>query len=309
MGAGAFYPGRLVLDEAGHGSFVDYLCERFGQPVTVAISVGPARANLKPVLAVFGETGDPLAFVKVGFPDAARTHVIREIRSLEVVAGRTFTRLDVPRLLFVDTWCGHPVLVTRPLVTPANRVPRAGARIPFSAMAELTNAFATPTVPLAEVPGWRRLRDQAQHGPTSEEFGVLVDQLHERHGDQLVRPSAWHGDWTSWNMYWGRDRITLWDWERFEREVPSGLDSFHYTVCSYRQIRGSGTENIELALQWVQQSRPLCTLDSQLTGQLYLAFIAGRHLQATGEFAPLAGTTASVMLGALAASMTTQSAT
>jgi hypothetical protein len=307
FGAGAAYPGRLVLDRVGDGSILEYLAEKLGQEVTVAISVGRARANLKPVLAVFSSTGQPLAFVKLGFPAAAMPHVQRETQSFEVLATRSFVRLGVPRLLFSDTWRGSPVLATSPLTEPARRVNRARSRLPLSAMAELANAFAKPATALADVAGWQRLRNQAQAGPTSEAFATAVEELHRRHGDHVVRPTAWHGDWTPWNMSWGRDRITLWDWERFERDVPAGLDALHYAVASLSEHHGYSRQSIERGLEWVGRHTLSQSPHHQVLCQLYLAFLVGRHLQATGEFSPIADTLGTTTLEVLHSMMSQRS--
>jgi hypothetical protein len=39
---------------------------------------------------------------------------------------------------------------------------------------------------------------------------------------------AWHGDFGPWNAACGPDRIEVWDWERFDADVPAGLDAAHW---------------------------------------------------------------------------------
>ncbi len=295
-GLGSAYPGRVVIDEAGPGSLVDYLAERFGEPVSVALSVGPARGNLKIVLAVYDRAGEPVAFVKVGYPDNAIPHVLRETASFRVLDTKQFTRLDVPRLLFADSWHGYPVLAITPLRDPARQVRRARERLPLSAMAELANTFASPPVRLEDLPAWRRLRLQAESGATSERFVAVMEQLHERYGDQVVRPTAWHGDWAPWNMGWGRDRVTLWDWERFEEGVPSGFDAFHYAIFSISGVAGFTRSSIELGLERVRAATKPTTAHHRMLADLYLATLLGRHLEAVGEFAQVSANIADLLL-------------
>lgn len=304
-GIGAAVPGRLVIDDVGPHSFVDFLSERFGEEVSVAISVGPARANLKPVLAVFSPAGEPRAFVKVGFPQGSAAAVRREAGSIRSLAHHRFSRLDVPEVIFTDEWNGSPVLAITPLRDPARQVSSARTRLPLSAMAELGNAFAGDPVPLAEVPGWRRLRQQAADGPTSEELAAAMDRLHERHGDQVVRPSAWHGDWTPWNMAWGRDRITLWDWERFEQGVASGLDAFHYSIYSLSETGGFTRQSIETGLERARTIVRPSTPFHRMLSEIYLVTLIARHHEAVGEFAPLSASIARLMLDVLEDSLRT----
>jgi hypothetical protein len=39
---------------------------------------------------------------------------------------------------------------------------------------------------------------------------------------------AWHGDFGPWNAAWGTDALEVWDWERFDPDVPVGLDAAHW---------------------------------------------------------------------------------
>jgi hypothetical protein len=213
--------------------------------------------------------------------------VLRETESFQVLETKTFTRLDVPRLLFADTWHGYPVLAITPLRDPGHQVRDTRDLLPLSAMAELGNAFAEEPAPLEALRGWRRLREQAVSGPTNERFTRLMDVLHERHGGELVRPTAWHGDWTPWNMAWGRDRITLWDWERFEQGVPAGFDAYHYAIFAISGTTGFTRESIAGGLERVRHVVRPELPGHEMLAQLYLVTLLGRHLEAVGEFAPV----------------------
>jgi hypothetical protein len=62
---------------------------------------------------------------------------------------------------------------------------------------------------------------------------AALPRLHDRLVDD-ARPMAvgcWHGDFGPWNMARGGDgMLEVWDWERFETDVPVGLDAAHYRV-------------------------------------------------------------------------------
>jgi hypothetical protein len=59
----------------------------------------------------------------------------------------------------------------------------------------------------------------------------LLERLSDHSGEQPVRFGSWHGDWGPWNMAWAGERVRLWDWERFSRGVPCGLDALHYALA------------------------------------------------------------------------------
>ena len=39
---------------------------------------------------------------------------------------------------------------------------------------------------------------------------------------------AWHGDLGPWNAACGSGGLELWDWERYEPDVPAALDAAHW---------------------------------------------------------------------------------
>ena len=50
----------------------------------------------------------------------------------------------------------------------------------------------------------------------------------------LVHLGGWHGDWGRWNMGMGDGILQLWDWERYDPEVPIGFDALHFAAQSVR---------------------------------------------------------------------------
>ncbi len=302
-GVGSLYPERLVLDREGADSFLGYLSERFGQPVIVAISVGRPRANLKPVLTVFSHTGQRLAFVKVGYPSVAAVHVERETAALRALADKTFTQLVAPGVIFADTWHGAPVLAITALTEGVRWVRDGRRRIPHAAMAEVSRSSGAPISILDDVPAWVRLRDQADVESRRDDFGEAVAVLRERHGDLVLRPSAWHGDWTPWNMCWERNKISLWDWERYDPDTVPGLDAYHYAISCKANQGGLNKATVRKGLDWAVSGTTSVNDRAKVLGQLYLAFIAGRHLEGRGDFSAGSFRLAGILLDVLSESL------
>jgi len=57
---------------------------------------------------------------------------------------------------------------------------------------------------------------------------------------------ACHGDWTAWNMAIVGRRALVWDWERYERDVPLGFDELHFTFMPMLQSDDPGAAGLDL---------------------------------------------------------------
>ena len=94
---------------------------------------------------------------------------------------------------------------------------------------------------------------------------------------------GWHGDWGHWNMGMAHDVLQVWDWERYDPEVPVGFDALHFAAQSVRPgereaprqqatFLGSVPDLLaELGVRPAQQD---------LTLRLYLIEIAVRYVDA-----------------------------
>ncbi|MFJ2028792.1 hypothetical protein [Streptosporangium sp. NPDC087985] len=94
------------------------------------------------------------------------------------------------------------------------------------------------------------------------------------------RGSAWHGDFSPWNIARGADgRLLVWDWERFATGVPPGFDALHHFF--QRALRRTGPATAARAC--LAQSLPilapfgLSAAESRLTAVRYLIALADRH--------------------------------
>ncbi len=220
---------RDRLHVTGGGESVeDHLAEILRRPVVVSVGLGSARANRKPILHVLTPRGEPLAFVKVGDTAMARDLIAGEAAALTALAGRTLRTLHVPEVLHHGDWRGLTLLVLSPLPTGALSLRRRGGA-PIEAMRELTGDPRRVT--LSASPFWTRFLDVPLEDTVQRNrFADVVARVGTAYGDDEVGFGAWHGDWTPWNMAWHRGRLQLWDWERFDADVPAGLDLLHYRL-------------------------------------------------------------------------------
>ncbi|MDN3352511.1 hypothetical protein [Actinomadura sp. DC4] len=261
---------RLFVTGAG-ASIEDRLGELLGRPVVISVGLGSARANRKPILHALTPRGEPVAFVKVGDTEMARDLIAGEAAALARLAGRSFERLRVPRVLHHGEWRDMSLLVLTPLPTRALSLrPRPGA--PVAAMRELTGA--TRRVPLASSSFWPRFADVPLDDPDQRKrLADAAGRIGEAYGGDEVDFGAWHGDWTPWNMAWHGGRLQLWDWERYDPDVPAGLDLLHY-----RSQTGGGYDawpDAGLLAPLGQRGRT-----AAITTELYVLELTRRYLRA-----------------------------
>ena len=275
---------RVPATDPSADSIEHHLAQCFGTEVRVGVLLGTRRVNQKPVLQVFDLAGRLQGYAKVGHNDLTAALVRREADSLISVGGGKPRSFRVPRLLHHGRWAGLEVLVISPLATnPRHRVTPATR---LNAMREVSLLSDNISLPLATSDFWARLRNTSE--PLSEEpeggrLRTAADAIERCHGADPVSLGAWHGDWGRWNMGMGDGILQLWDWERYDPEVPIGFDGLHFAAQSVRPGERDERRQEESFLRSVPQT--LAELGTQsgqhdLTLRLYLLEIAVRYAAA-----------------------------
>jgi hypothetical protein len=211
-------------------SLPEHLAGLLGDDVVLSVGVGTPRANRKPVLQAISPSGRALAFVKLGDTAVTRDLLAAEAGALRRLADRPPPGIEVPRLLHSGAWNGVHLLVQSPLRTPVLPGARRSAP-PVAAMRSLADTFDRGRLEVTRSPLWGSLTGApalVRDGARRDLFARVVATLAERLGGIELRHSAWHGDWTPWNLVRTRTAVRAWDWERFAEGVPVGLDALHY---------------------------------------------------------------------------------
>jgi hypothetical protein len=288
LGGGAALRHRVEVGDPA-GSLVETLAERWpfaGPPgeLHCSVTLGPARANRKPVMELFDARGGRLGFLKVGLGEGAAGHVRRESANLRELGRATLpVGLRTPTLLDTFEWRGLPVLVMSSLPTSPRQRRLGLADVPREAMRGFARAFAGPSLPLTEMPAWERMtqrRSELAATDHRERLLELLDRLAAAADDVDLETGAWHGDWTPWNMAGGRrGDVALWDFERFETGVPVGLDQCHYVVNEAFYGRAPDPRRAAAALGTLGSDLAPGSPDG-LTAAAYVGFVVERYLQA-----------------------------
>jgi hypothetical protein len=275
---------RVLTTDPSADSIENHLAGCLGTEVRVGVLLGTRRVNQKPVLQVFDLDGRLRGFAKVGHNDLTAALVRREADSLGTVGGRDPRSFRVPRLLHHGQWTGLEVLVISSLATdPRPRVTRA-ARL--SAMRELAHLGDTTSLPLAGSGFWARLRSATERlcdEPDGSRLEAAAGAIEQRHGRDPVSLGGWHGDWGRWNMAMGDGILQLWDWERYDPEVPIGFDGLHFIAQRVRPGERDERRQEESFLRSVPETLGELGVDSaqhHLTLRLYLLEIAVRYVDA-----------------------------
>lgn len=287
LGLGGVGRDRIRVSGSEQGSLAEFLGERLGERVQVAVSTGTARVNRKPVVEIFGDGGRSRGFAKLGFSSVVWDDIRAEAEALDSVAEVREHGIRVPTRVWYGAWHGMPVLLMTSV--PHGRWHRRRDRNtpPIEEMRVFTAAFAEPARRLPETQWWARVRSRltglADTEPRQTVLSCL-DTLERSVGSGPMPLSAWHGDWTPWNMARHRGRLSLWDWERFEIGVPAGLDVLHHAVNAHAAPDPEAVRRalLRAAPAWrhVVGGSP----DAELASGLYLAAMAARYLPlAEGE--------------------------
>lgn len=272
----------LVERESAPDSIETYLSGVLGQEVVVSLGIGLARATQKPVLQAFDASGRSLAFVKIGDNPHTRDLVHAESEALRQLAQHKWSALKAPRLMHQGVWHSFEILVMSMLPVPARPALRRTVSIPpIRPMREMGRAFAEGQQLVATSRLMQRLRhavvgiaDEA----TASTYCQALDQIAARYAHTALDFSAWHGDWSPWNMAWRHRRVLLWDWERFETGVPVGMDRVHYVLSALARTEGFSVRTIVRALGLPSAREYARPSQQNVVGLLYLASIINRYL-------------------------------
>jgi hypothetical protein len=212
-----------------------HLAQALGLPrADLAVRVGAARPNGKPVVQVSAPDGRIVAFAKVGWNELTRTLVAAEAGALRDLAASPPAAFAVPGLLHSGDWAGSTVTAVVPAMGGR---PHVSPDPPPAATRELALGAAVERAPLEESGWWARVlaRIDASDGAVQRRAAARVGEVA---GGRELAFGRGHGDWTPWNMAEVGGRLVVWDWERAASGVPVGVDAAHYCLLVALNARG-----------------------------------------------------------------------
>ncbi|MGC3858660.1 hypothetical protein ACPSM1_00545 [Micromonospora chersina] len=274
---------RLVVTGGGLDA---YLAEVLGEPALVSLHIGPARANRKPVLQLLAPDGRALGYAKLGVDPLTRALVDAEADALRRLANLPLGPVTVAGVRHHGDWHGHALLVQEALPVRLPRAtPAAAEAAERAAMVAVAGCLGVRRRSWAGSDHAARLADAVDALGARPEAGRLRAALKTVADlDPTVAFGAWHGDWNGGNSAVLADgRVLVWDWERFEADVPVGYDELHRAVQT--AIGNDGVEPVEAARALIAGAdRALAPFDpdgrgADLVAVLYLVELAARYLR------------------------------
>jgi len=289
----------LIRDTTGSADadLLSYLRRVLGQDVHVAVYMGSPRANRKPVLQILGPAAQAVGFAKVGTNALTRTLVDHEATALAFLTTHPMGTVTTPRVVHHGAWHGHEVLVQEALGQGRARRPMSTSLLQ-RAMVEVAGLDGVACGNLRSSSYWRRLDDRLTHlqpGPQAVQLRSTFAALGPAASSSEIPFGAWHGDWTPWNMLHLGGRLQVWDWERFETDVPAGFDALHFTLQraivqghAHRRDKtdGQGHQRARSAAAMVLARSPellapfgVSSAAAPLVATLYLLDLGARYLK------------------------------
>jgi hypothetical protein len=262
-------------------SIEDLLRSILGRPVVIGVFLGPPRANRKPVLQIHDEQGRLLAIAKIGLNPLTRALAISEAAALAEVGTRRSGVLCAPELLHFGEWRGHTVLVQSALDLIGAPV-RIDDGLRIAAMRELAESNGVRTTSWRASSYLARLMGRIDDLADQELLAKLRQAVAGlANSESRLAFGTWHGDWTSWNMAVRDNRALVWDWERYEKDVPVGFDALHFAFMpALKASSGSEHAALELVAGAAQTLRPFAVSEEE-AGRIaftYILDLATRYL-------------------------------
>lgn len=225
---GCWPRGFAVAEQAGAPSVLAWLREQLDvQDLVISIALGRPRANRKPVLQLADSSGRTLGFVKVGHNELTRQLVQDEARALDQLAGAGLRHVQVPRLVAATAWGDLELVLMTPLDVGPRRRSLSRGRLE-QAVVEIARVGGIQRVPWAATAHAAALAAQAALLAPGDPLALATLDLHRL--DPELQTGCWHGDLNPGNLVDGGARVLVWDWERFEVDVPVGLDLLHHDL-------------------------------------------------------------------------------
>lgn len=281
---GAVMRDRLRVHEPpGVDTVQTRLRAALGQDLRVSLHLGPPRANRKPVLQLITPRGATVGFAKIGVDELTCALVRSECDTLRQLEHVGLEHVRTPAVVHHERWNGMEILVLAALPVWRGRRRLRPDQL-NDAMVEIGHVRGVRSRRLGDSPYLRALQARLA-GVTGDDHASLESALttiaaHAANAD--LDFGAWHGDWAPWNVAALGESVLLWDWERFDDDVPLGFDALHHwlqeTVRTRRGDPGSAASTCVTEAPRLLTPFGVDAERARLTARLYLADLAIRYL-------------------------------
>lgn len=246
----------------------EYLSDVLSTEVKLSVAVGPKRPNRKPIVRCYA--GSELVGVAKMGPDPHTAALVEnEYEWLEKFTDHCFGDIATPTVIHKGDFEGSPLLLLAPFNIGGAPMMEL-ADIPVGLTKELNERFDTQNS-VADGPWWGQMKARLQDAEVRR-YAEIANDFDSDEQLMSLQTSAWHGDWSPWNMGKLRNgQLMIWDWERATAGVPSGFDllHLHYQYGDGLEAARPGLDELGLTRE---NQRPLMVA--------YLLELTARHYEA-----------------------------
>ncbi len=255
-----------------------------------AVFTGTVGENRKAIISLT-KNGKASQFIKIPLTEASAKLVKNEFQQLSDLGKSDFQQTIIPKVKFKDT----QIMVSNILPKMKNKNQDWSTKH-WKSLDELY-ASSYQNKSLIETPFWNTIKDGIYflQGSKSYKNGLSVKNIFsiKRMAEQLfeeIDPNALyalgigHGDFTPWNMYVGKTKLHIYDWEMSQPDFPLLFDFFHYYfqkgILIQKKNYAEIWESIQTELQSKNAQQLLSNYDINLEKhfQLYLLYIVCYYL-------------------------------
>jgi len=246
----------------------EYLSDVLNVEVRLSIAVGPPRPNLKPVVRCYAKN-HLVAVAKLG-PDVHTAALVEnEARWLDAMAASPLEGVETPALLHSGKYGKSSILVMDALDLESERSVELD-NVPTAVIQEFSQRYSEPRTLLDET--WF---PELMGRVNRSDLASVAAQVEHARRDPLLSElavSAWHGDWSPWNMGTLRNgNLCIWDWERTAVGTPAGFDLLHLHYQYGDGLDAATASLLEIGVP---------AKHHRLTQMLYLFELCARHGEA-----------------------------
>lgn len=256
-----------------------------GEEHNFSIFTGSPGPHRKAVIALH-KKNETTHFIKFPLTESAELLVKNEWDHLRCLNRFQFKNIEIPQAVLPEK--GIKVSNIRP--QQINALNTSLQNVHFSAVLELHERTAQTRL-LFEIPFWNQSLDDifflvantdssafSQSTKVRQLIGKLYEVSQQFDEETNLAIAYSHGDFTPWNMFLGKDRIHLFDWEMAALHRPMLYDLFHFIFQSQVVIKRNNFRKVAEAVDNMRKHPAVRKLigkydiDFDLHYQLYLLF-------------------------------------
>lgn len=265
----------------------ELICKVLGiDTFEVAIFEGTPSVHKKYTMQIFSGS-KILAYCKVSNKKEIIELLKNEAKILEHLNGKGIS--GIPTCLYcgtIDSSNEHIIYITSSERTPESQSTHSWGRAHWDFISELHNKTKSK-LPFADsdfAKSLQTLRGYLKNLPLLDTLlcDSTINSIEDYYDNQEVEFSAYHGDFTPWNMFMEKDELFVFDWEYCCLSYPPYLDWFHFFTQTAIFERNLSSDQIVAEFKNTASQTRVYIKDVELSYKMYLLSIISKYIDREG---------------------------